>query len=147
MMTTGYWLQPEATAQTVVDGWYRTGDLGRRDAQGLYYVVDRVKDMIITGGENVYSVEVERALAEHEAVASVAVVGTPDVRWGEKVTAFVVLHPGADASAEDLRLHCRGLIANYKVPKVIHLQEALPMTASGKIQKATLRQLSAESGG
>jgi acyl-CoA synthetase (AMP-forming)/AMP-acid ligase II len=140
VMFSGYWNQPAATAAALHDGWYRTGDLGRRDADGYCYLVDRVKDMIITGGENVYSVEVERALAAQPEVAAVAVVGAPDPRWGEAVTAFVVLAPGSALTEADLKTHCRNLIAGYKVPKRIYLEPSLPQTASGKIQKAELRR-------
>ena len=137
----GYWDQPDVTAQALdEDGWYHTGDLGRRDAEGHFYIVDRVKDMIISGGENVYSVEVERALYEHPAVLSAAVVGIPDPRWGEKVTAYVVLEEGSQLTENDLQEHCRRLIARYKVPKLIVFEKALPMTPSGKIQKAVLRK-------
>lgn len=141
-MFTGYWNQPEATAAALVDGgWYRTGDLGRRDEDGYHYIVDRAKDMIISGGENIYSAEVERALGAHPAVAAAAVVGEPDRKWGEMVTAFVVLNAGHQVTEEEMRDHCRTLIANYKVPKRIHFRETLPMTPSGKIQKAVLRKI------
>jgi acyl-CoA synthetase (AMP-forming)/AMP-acid ligase II len=140
VMFSGYWNQPSATAAARHDGWYRTGDLGRRDADGYYYIVDRVKDMIITGGENVYSVEVERALSSHPEVLAVAVVGAPDAQWGEAVTAFAVLAPGSVLAETDLKAHCRGLIAGYKVPKKVYLEPSLPQTASGKIQKAELRR-------
>lgn len=140
VMFSGYRNKPDATEQAFTDGWYRTGDLGRRDQEGYLYVIDRAKDMIITGGENVYSVEVERALAQHPAVTSVAVVGAPDRRWGEKVVAFATLQPGSGVSADDLIEHCRALIAGYKIPKAIHLEAALPTTPSGKIQKAVLRE-------
>jgi len=140
VMFSGYWNQPDTTAAALADGWYRTGDLGRRDAAGYYYIVDRTKDMIISGGENIYSIEVERALAAHPQVASVAVVGVPDEKWGEKVTAFVVLVPGSALGEDDLKAHCRTLIAGYKVPKSIHIEQSLPQTASGKIQKAELRR-------
>jgi acyl-CoA synthetase (AMP-forming)/AMP-acid ligase II len=135
----GYWNQPEATAAVLQDGWYRSGDAGFRDAEGLYYIVDRVKDMIVSGGENIYSAEVEQALQKHPAVRMSAVVGTPDQRWGEKVTAVVVLAPGAAASAEELIAHCRTHIAGYKVPKAVEFVEALPMTATGKILKRAVR--------
>jgi acyl-CoA synthetase (AMP-forming)/AMP-acid ligase II len=135
-----YWNARDATAQAVTDGWYRTGDLGRRDRQGNIYLVDRVKDMIVTGGENVYSVEVETALSAHPGVRAVAVIGVPHPVWGEAVTAYVV--PAADKApqAAELIAHCRGLIAGYKVPKEVHFLTELPMTASGKIQKTMLRQ-------
>jgi acyl-CoA synthetase (AMP-forming)/AMP-acid ligase II len=135
-----YWNAEEATARAVVDGWYRTGDLGRRDRQGNLYLVDRVKDMIVTGGENVYSVEVEAALSTHPGVRAVAVIGVPHPVWGEAVTAYVV--PDADhvPQAAELIAHCRELIAGYKVPKEIHFLAELPATASGKVQKTVLRQ-------
>jgi len=139
-MFTGYWNNPEATAAAVVDGWYHTGDGGTRDQDGNLYLVDRLKDMIVTGGENVYSAEVERALAAHPAVGSVAVVGAPDEKWGERVVAFVVQRPETSVAAADLVSHCRRQIAGYKVPKEIHFVPELPMTASGKVQKAGLRQ-------
>jgi acyl-CoA synthetase (AMP-forming)/AMP-acid ligase II len=135
-----YWNAEAATAQAVTtDGWYRTGDLGRRDRQGNIYLVDRVKDMIVTGGENVYSVEVEIALSSHPGVRTAAVIGVPHPVWGEAVTAYVV--PAiASLRAADLIRHCRELIAGYKVPKELHLVTELPMTASGKVRKAELRQ-------
>jgi acyl-CoA synthetase (AMP-forming)/AMP-acid ligase II len=140
VMFGGYWNQPNTTAAALADGWYRTGDLGRRDAAGYYYILDRTRDMIITGGENVYSIEVERALAAHPEIASAAVVGAPDGKWGEVVTAFVVLVPGSGLTGEDLKAHCRSLIARYKVPKSIHIEPSLPQTPSGKIRKAELRR-------
>ena len=140
VMFSGYWNQPDTTAAALAGGWYRTGDLGRRDAAGYHYILDRTRDMIITGGENVYSIEVERALAAHPEVVSVAVVGAPDGKWGEKVTAFVVPVPGSALTEDDLKAHCRSLIAGYKVPKAIHIEQSLPQTPSGKIQKAVLRR-------
>ena len=139
-MFSGYWNKPEATAAAIVDGWYHTGDGGTFDEDGNLYLVDRLKDMIVTGGENVYSAEVERALGGHPAVASVAVVGAPDEKWGERVVAFVVPRPEVSATAADLVSHCRRQIAGYKVPKEIHFVPELPVTASGKVQKAGLRQ-------
>jgi acyl-CoA synthetase (AMP-forming)/AMP-acid ligase II len=136
----GYWNRPEATAEVLHEGWYRTGDLGRRDEEGFYYLVDRAKDMIITGGENVYSVEVERALQKHPSVGVAAVIGTPDDRWGEKVTAFVVPSSGAIVTEADLQQHCRVYLAGYKVPKSIVFETSLPMTPTGKVQKPALRQ-------
>jgi long-chain acyl-CoA synthetase len=137
----GYWNRPEATAAALVDGWYRTGDAARMDEHGYLFMVDRLKDMIITGGENVYSVEVEAVLAEHPAVAEVAVVGVPDDRWGEAVHAIVVLAPGATAGEDDLRAHCRGRIAGYKVPRSVELRTApLPKSGAGKLLKQELRE-------
>jgi acyl-CoA synthetase (AMP-forming)/AMP-acid ligase II len=139
-MFTGYWHKPDATAAAIVDGWYHTGDAGIRDKDGNLFLVDRLKDMIVSGGENIYSAEVERALAAHPSVQSVAVVGAPDQKWGERVVAFVVPYPDRSADVSELVSHCRGLIAGYKVPKEIHVMDALPQTASGKVQKAALRQ-------
>jgi acyl-CoA synthetase (AMP-forming)/AMP-acid ligase II len=136
----GYLRQPDATEAVMRNGWYTTGDLGFLDRDGYLTLVDRAKDMIVSGGENVYSVEVERALLRHPAVATAAVIGTPDPKWGEKVTAFVVPIAAANVTAEELRHHCRDLLAGYKVPKEILLEAALPMTANGKVQKATLRK-------
>lgn len=136
----GYWNKPDATAAAIVDGWYHTGDAGIRDQDGNLFLVDRLKDMIVSGGENIYSAEVERALAAHPSVQAVAVVGAPDQKWGERVVAFVVPYPDRPADASELVSHCRGLIAGYKVPKEIHVLDALPQTASGKVQKAALRQ-------
>jgi acyl-CoA synthetase (AMP-forming)/AMP-acid ligase II len=139
-MFSGYWNKPDATATAIIDGWYHTGDGGIRDRNGNLFLVDRLKDMIVSGGENIYSAEVERALAAHPSVQLVAVVGAPDEKWGERVVAFVVAYPDRPADVSDLVSHCRELIAGYKVPKEIHLVESLPQTASGKVQKAALRQ-------
>jgi len=110
------------------------------DERGYVYVVDRLKDMIITGGENVYSAEVENALARHPAVAACAVIGVEDPRWGERVHAVVVLQPGADAGSEELQAFCRTLIANYKLPRSIDFVDELPLSGAGKILKRELRQ-------
>jgi acyl-CoA synthetase (AMP-forming)/AMP-acid ligase II len=138
-MFRGYWRNPDATATVFRDGWYRTGDLGRRDAEGFYYLVDRAKDMIVSGGENVYSAEVERALSQHPGVASAAVVGVPDARWGERVVAVVVRASSATVSADELRAHCATLLARYKIPKQIEFATTLPLTSNGKVHKPTLR--------
>ncbi len=136
----GYHNQPEETARAIVDGWYRTGDGGRIDGDGYLYIVDRMKDMIVSGGENVYSVEVEAALASHPAVAQAAVFGIPDDRWGEAVHAEVALRSGSAASADDIVEHCRARIAGYKLPRSIVIHEGeLPTTPAGKIQKAELK--------
>jgi acyl-CoA synthetase (AMP-forming)/AMP-acid ligase II len=139
-MFSGYWNKPDETATAIIDGWYHTGDGAIRDRSGNLFLVDRLKDMIVSGGENIYSAEVERALAAHPSVQSAAVVGAPDEKWGERVVAFVVPYPDAPVDVSDLVSHCRGLIAGYKVPKEIYLADALPQTASGKVQKAALRQ-------
>jgi len=136
---TSYRNQPAATAAVLQRGWYRTGDAGFRDKDGLLYIVDRVKDMIVSGGENVYSSEVEQALQKHPAVAMSAVVGAPDPRWGEKVVAIVVLKKGESVTAEELNRHCRSLIGGFKVPKEITFADSLPISPTGKILKRVLR--------
>ncbi|KAA0024867.1 acyl-CoA synthetase [Antrihabitans cavernicola] len=138
-VTQGYWNKPEETAAAIVDGWMHTGDGGRMDDEGYVYVVDRIKDMIVTGGENVYSTEVENAVASHDAVAAVAVVGLPDDKWGERVHAVVVLHPGAEVTAEEIREHARNSIAGYKSPRTVDFVDALPVSGAGKILKRDLR--------
>ena len=135
----GYWNKPEQTAQVVRDGWMHTGDGGYLDADGYLYIVDRLKDMIISGGENVYSAEVENALASHPGVAQCAVIGVPDEKWGERVHAVVVPRPGQAPTLEVLRAHTAELIAGYKCPRSLDLVKALPMTAAGKILKRRLR--------
>ena len=135
----GYWKQPEATAQTVRDGWVHTGDVGYLDDEGFLFLVDRKKDMIISGGENVYSREVEQALLEHSAVRDAAVIGVPDAYWGEAVKAVVVLQAGARPDREALIAHVRGLIASYKCPKSVSFVDALPMLTTGKVDKRALR--------
>ena len=136
----GYWRNPEATrAAFTPDGWLRTGDAAYRDEDGFFYVHDRVKDMIVSGGENVYPAEVENALYGHPAIADVAVIGVPDERWGEAVKAVVVLKPGAAASAEDIVAYARERIAGYKLPKSIDFVDALPRNPTGKLLKRVLR--------
>ncbi|PKV97461.1 acyl-CoA synthetase (AMP-forming)/AMP-acid ligase II [Amycolatopsis echigonensis] len=135
----GYWNQPEATAQAVRDGWMHTGDGGRMDDDGYVYIVDRIKDMIVTGGENVYSVEVEKALALHPAVETCAVIGVPDSEFGERVHAVVVLAAGRTADAEELREFCKQRIAGYKTPRSVEFVESLPLSGAGKILKRDLR--------
>jgi len=138
----GYWNRREATEAALVDGWYRTGDAARADADGYLYVVDRLKDMIISGGENVYSIEVERALSQHEAVIEAAVFGIPDPRWGEAVHGVVTVAPGpAAVTADELIADCRRRIAGYKVPRSIEIRaEPLPKSGAGKILKNVLRE-------
>jgi long-chain acyl-CoA synthetase len=136
----GYWNKPAETAKAVRDGWMHTGDGGYMDEDGYLYIVDRMKDMIVSGGENVYSAEVENALARHPSVAANAVIGVPSEQWGEAVHAVVVFKPGASASAEELSAHCHALIAGYKCPRSFEFRDALPMTGAGKIQKTELRK-------
>jgi long-chain acyl-CoA synthetase len=134
----GYWHKPEQTDAVLVDGWYHTGDLGRLDGHGYLYLVDRAKDMIVSGGENVYSTEVEDVLYRHPAVREAAVFGVPDPRWGEAVHAVVV--PRSAVTEEELIAHCRESIAGYKVPKRIELrEEPLPKSGAGKLLKRELR--------
>ena len=135
----GYWRKPEQTAAVKTQGWYHSGDAGYRDADGYLYIHDRVKDMIVSGGENVYSAEVERALSQHPAVLQAAVIGVPDPKWGEAVKAVVVLRAAGSATAEELIAFCRGHIAGYKVPKSVDFVDDLPRTASGKLQKNLIR--------
>jgi acyl-CoA synthetase (AMP-forming)/AMP-acid ligase II len=137
----GYWEQPDASATALEGGWFHTGDGGVIGEDGYLTIVDRKKDVIITGGENVSSIEVEDALHRHPAVAEVAVIGVPDPRWGETVKALVVPLPGhEDVSAEELIAHCRDRLAHYKCPTSVELRDALPRTATGKLQKFRLRQ-------
>jgi long-chain acyl-CoA synthetase len=136
----GYWNKPEQTAQALRNGWMHTGDGGYMDEDGFIFVVDRLKDMIISGGENVYSAEVENALAQHPAVAACAVIGIPSAEWGETVHAVVVHKPGASVSAEELIAHCKALIAGYKCPRSVVFREALPLSGAGKILKTELRK-------
>jgi long-chain acyl-CoA synthetase len=138
-----YYNQPEATAETFVDGWLRTGDMGRLDEDGFLYLVDRLKDMIISGGLNIYSREVETALGRHPAVAEVAVVGVADRDFGESVMAFVRLNAGQTATPEQLIEHCRPHIAGYKKPKYINFVDELPRNSSGKVMKRELRERAA----
>lgn len=133
----GYWNLPEETAVALADGWYHTGDMGYKDADGFYYIVDRAKDMIISGGENVYSIEVEQALSYHPAILECAVYGVPDEKWGERVTAGVVLK--SEATEEEIVAFLKGKIADYKIPKTINILEDLPKSGAGKILKRTLR--------
>lgn len=136
----GYWNQPDLTAEALRGGWMHTGDGGRMDELGLVYVVDRLKDMIVTGGENVYSGEVESALARFPGIAQCAVIGVPDERWGERVHAVIVPRAGISLAPDDIVGHCRSLIAGYKCPKSIELRtEPLPLSAAGKVLKHMLR--------
>ena len=136
----GYWNKPELSAAALRGGWMHTGDGAYMDDDGFIFVVDRMKDMIKSGGENVFSAEVENALAQHPAVAMSAVIGIPDPKWGEAVHAVVVRKPGAEATAEDLVAHCRTLIAGYKCPRTLEFRDALPLSGAGKILKTTLRE-------
>jgi acyl-CoA synthetase (AMP-forming)/AMP-acid ligase II len=136
-----YWHRPEETADAFRDGWYHTGDEGHLDADGYLYLVDRVKDMIVTGGENVYSIEVENAISTHPSVEQVAVIGIPHPTWGEQVLGIVVLRAGCEASEDELKDHARKTIAGYKVPKSIEFRtEPLPLSGALKPLKRELRR-------
>jgi fatty-acyl-CoA synthase len=144
-MCAGYWRRPEATAEAIRDGWFHTGDIARRDADGFYYIVDRKKDMVISGGENIYPTEVEAVLYEHAAIREAAVVGLPDPTWGEAVCAVVSLKPGQRATADELRDHMRASLARYKVPKTVLIIEDLPKSDAGKILRVQARKLALDS--
>jgi acyl-CoA synthetase (AMP-forming)/AMP-acid ligase II len=137
----GYWHKPEETAQVMrADGWLRTGDAAIIDSDGYVYIRDRIKDMIISGGENIYPAEVERVLAEHSAVAEVAVIGVPDDTWGEAVKAVAVPAPGAEPDPAELIAFCRDRLAHYKCPTSVDFLDALPRNPTGKILKRQLRE-------
>jgi acyl-CoA synthetase (AMP-forming)/AMP-acid ligase II len=139
-LMTGYWGRPDATAQTIADGWLRTGDLAREDDARRFYIVDRKKDMIVSGGENIYPAEIENVIAAHPDVLDVAVIGVPDDRWGEAVKALVVPRPGASREAAAVIGACRGRLGGFKVPKSVEFVDVLPRNASGKILKSQLRE-------
>jgi len=139
VVTPGYWRNQEATRQAISDGWFHTGDMVRRDAEGYYYVVDRKKNMLISGAENVYPAEVERFLYTHEAIKEVAVIGVPDEKWGEVGKAFVVLKPGFSRTAEEIIHFCKGELAKYKIPKYVQFLDELPKTEAGKINLLALK--------
>ncbi|MEQ5837305.1 long-chain fatty acid--CoA ligase [Marinobacter sp. NFXS9] len=139
MVMTGYWNLPEQSAEALRDGWLHTGDAGYLDEDGFLYVVDRLKDMIVSGGENVYSAEVENAIARMEQVEMCAVIGVPDETWGECVHAVIVSRHGTELDAEQVIAHCRGLIARYKCPRSVSFVDQLPLSPTGKILKQPLR--------
>jgi fatty-acyl-CoA synthase len=136
----GYWNLPQATTEALRDGWMHTGDAGVMDDEGFLYIQDRVKDMIVSGGENVYPREVEEVLYQHPAVAEAAVIGVPDATWGEAVKAIVVRKPGAEASAEEILDFCKGRLGGYKRPRSVDFVAALPRNPSGKVLKKELRE-------
>jgi fatty-acyl-CoA synthase len=140
----GYWKNPEATADALRDGWFRTGDMAHKDEDGFFYIAGRFKDMIISGGENVYAAEVESIFLEHPAVAEAALIGKPHEKWGEVGLMFVVLNKGMTASGEELKDFCRQRLARYKVPKEIKFTDSLPYSPYGKIMKIELKKRIAE---
>jgi len=136
----GYWNKPTETKNTLRDGWVRTGDAAYMDEDGFIFIADRVKDMIVSGGENVYAAEVENAIAKHSSVATSAVIGIPNQKWGEAVHAVIVLKPGAkEMTIEEMRDHCKKLIAGYKSPQSLEFRDSLPLTTMGKVGKNVLR--------
>ena len=136
----GYWNQPGETAKCILpDGWFRSGDAGYLDADGYLYIHDRVKDMIISGGENIYPAEVENALMSHPDVADVAVIGVPDEKWGETVKAIVVRQPGREVTPESIISYARERLAHYKCPTSVDWADALPRNPSGKLLKKDIR--------
>ena len=140
MLIRGYWNRPEATAESIVDGWLRSGDIGRIDDEGFVYVSDRAKDMVLRGGENIYSATVEAAIYEHPAVYEAAVYGIPDERLGEELACHVMVRPGQSLDAGELQRFLGARLAKFEVPTVITLvTEQLPRNASGKILKRELR--------
>jgi acyl-CoA synthetase (AMP-forming)/AMP-acid ligase II len=142
MVMKGYWNQPAATRETIVqDGWLRTGDAAYQDAEGYVFLYDRYKDMIISGGENVYPAEVENALAHHPALLEAAAIGVPDARWGETVKAVVVLRPGQQATEREIIDFARTRLAKYKCPTSVDFMDTLPRNASGKLLKRELRRI------
>jgi acyl-CoA synthetase (AMP-forming)/AMP-acid ligase II len=135
----GYWNRPDDTAAAIRDGWFHTGDAGYFDADGYLYIHDRLKDMIVSGAENVYPAEVERALQDFPGLADVAVIGVPDTQWGEAVKAVVVRQPGTTLSEKDIIEYAHTRIAGYKCPKSVDFVDAIPRNPSGKILKKDLR--------
>ncbi len=136
----GYWRNAEATAAALSDGWFYTGDLARQDDEGYYYIAGRAKDMIISGGENIYPAEVEAVLHEHPAIASVALIGLPDPKWGEQPVAVVIMYKNSAVSAGDIIEFCSGRLARYKIPKQVFFVEEFPLLASGKVYKRILKE-------
>ena len=135
----GYWNRPEATAESIKDGWFYSGDIGYFDDEGFLYIHDRVKDMIVSGGENIYPAEVENALLSHPQIADAAVIGIPDDKWGESTKAFVVLSEGSSLNAKDVISYTKSKIASYKCPKTINFIDELPRNPSGKVLRRELR--------
>lgn len=137
----GYWNRPDETTAAFKDGWITVGDVAKRDEDGFYYIVDRKKDMVITGGVNVYPREIEELLFGHPAISDVAVIGVPDDKWGERLRAFVVPKSGESVDADSLAAFCDGKLASYKIPKDVTIIDALPRNANGKVLKTELRKV------
>jgi len=141
-VTPGYWRNEKATRETIVDGWFHTGDIMRRDEEGFLFVMDRIKNMYISGAENVYPAEVEYMLRNHPSVDSVAIIGVPDAKWGESGMAFVVLKPGNELTETELIAYCESRIAKYKIPKHVVFLSELPKNDAGKVDRQQLRRIS-----
>lgn len=137
---TGYWNNPEASAQALRDGWFHTGDMARMDEDGYFYIAGRFKDMIISGGENVYAAEVEAVFREHDGVADAALIGQPDEKWGEVGLMIVACKPNQTVERDELLKFCSGRLAKYKIPKRIEFVESLPYSPYGKVMKAELKK-------
>jgi acyl-CoA synthetase (AMP-forming)/AMP-acid ligase II len=140
-MCDGYWNNPEQTAQAIRDGWFYTGDIAKFDDEGYCYIVDRKKDMFISGGENVYPAEVEKLLIRHPKISEVAVVGVPNAKWGEVGAAAVILKSGQTASEEEIVSYCQSQIAKFKIPRSVHFLQSLPRTVTQKVQKQELKRV------
>jgi fatty-acyl-CoA synthase len=139
VVTPGYRNNPKATVEAIKDGWFYTGDIVREDSEGFFYVVDRKKNMYISGGENVYPAEVEKFIGTHEDVQEVAIIGVPDETWGEVGKAFVVLKPSSNRNADDILHYCSGNLAKYKIPKYVEFLPELPKSDTGKIDRKRLK--------
>ena len=140
MVTPGYWRNEAATAKAIVDGWFHTGDMVKQDEEGYFFVVDRIKNMYISGGENVYPAEVERVLLSHNAISEAAVIGVPDEKWGESGRAFVLLHEGQTLDTEAVRAHCKAHLAKFKIPRDVVFVSELPKNDTGKINRNALKE-------
>ncbi len=135
-----YWNQPEESARTLRGGWLHTGDVATMDEEGFVYIVDRLKDMIISGGENIYPAEIEKVIAGMPGVAQVAVIGQPDPKWGEVPIAYIVAQPDSSLDEKRVQEYCHAKIARYKIPKKVNFIDSLPFTPTGKVQKRILRE-------
>jgi len=140
MVTPGYWRNEEATKKTIEDGWFHTGDMVKQDEEGYLFVVDRIKNMYISGGENVYPAEVERVLLQHPSISEAAVIGVPDEKWGESGRAFVVLYEAHSLDEATVREHCRSKLAKFKVPRDVMFVNTLPKNDTGKIDRPALKE-------
>jgi long-chain acyl-CoA synthetase len=136
----GYWNRDAATAEAFRDGWVTVGDLAKRDEEGHVYIVDRIKDMVISGGVNIYPREIEEVLVKHPEIAEAAIVGVPDERWGERLKAFIVAAPGSELDAEGVTAYCEARISRMKTPKDVEFIEQIPRNANGKVLKTELRK-------